>query len=100
MIGNFISNNTHIFCSLDPFILTATLDGCCKAYYPWDPEYAACLGGTSSLTQAPIEGWYVQWNDYKCVKNCEVGTDASCGGIRKKWNVLHDTKEVSCCTAI
>jgi hypothetical protein len=78
------------------FWMYSTLEGCCKAYYPWDPEYPACLGGSSVLTQAPVEGWYVQWNDYKCVKNCEVGTDTSCGGIRKKWNVLHDTKEKCC----
>lgn len=74
----------------------ATLEDCCKAYYSWQDDYAACLalGGTSAGTSAPIEGWYVQWESYTCVKNCE-GT-SPCGGIRKEWNVLHDTKEQCC----
>jgi hypothetical protein len=72
----------------------ATLDACCKAYYSWEDDYIACLGGSNSATVAPSEGWYVKWDSYTCVKNCEGASP--CGGIRKQWNVLHDTKKKCC----
>lgn len=72
----------------------ATLEDCCKAYYSWEDDYHACLGGSNTATAAATEGWYVNWESYTCVKNCEGASP--CGGIRKKWNILHDTKEKCC----
>lgn len=75
----------------------STLEDCCKAYYDWDEgDYDACvsIAGGVVPTQVPVDGWYVKWDSFTCVRNCEGASP--CGGIRKKWNVLHQTQKICC----
>ncbi|KAL7475529.1 hypothetical protein ACHAW6_001439 [Cyclotella cf. meneghiniana] len=71
-----------------------SLVDCCKRYYTWEDDFNKCIlsGGGSTPTQSPNpDAWYVQWETFTCVKNC-VGP-SPCGGLGKKWNVLHPSEE-------
>jgi len=76
--------------------MRSSLMDCCKAYYSWEDGYISCMtsGGGSIPTQSPVEGWYVQWETFTCVKSCDG--PAPCGGVGKKWNILQDTKQICC----
>lgn len=67
------------------------LDKCCETFFNW--KEAECK---SNGSRVGTNKWWIDWNTFKCVKDCESGTD--CGGFADFYgqNFLYTTKE-DCC---
>ncbi|EJK62224.1 hypothetical protein THAOC_17171 [Thalassiosira oceanica] len=64
---------------------------CCKANFGW--MLNECLGSSAGATSK----WFIDWDDFKCKRDCAVGTGASCGGRAESWDELFDTR-LECCS--
>lgn len=70
------------------------LTDCCARYYTWQDDYEDCViegGGTITPNT-----WYVDYKAMTCVKSCESGESADCGGVANPWNYRFDSKEECC----
>ena len=69
---------------------------CCGEKLPWlDP--VKCIAATNGVPPPPPPGgnaWYVDWQSYKCVENCDVGPQ--CGGLKEVWDVGHPDADACC----
>ena len=68
----------------------------CKRYYFWAVN--SCVVNSGEGTAAVGSGkWYVNFNDFKCVKDCipSVG-DINCGGLAQAWDILYETSDQCC----
>jgi len=65
---------------------------CCDANFGW--MLNECLG--SSGPNADANKWFIDWDDYKCKRDCAVGTGTSCGGHAESWDELFDTQPACC----
>ncbi|EJK49655.1 hypothetical protein THAOC_31445 [Thalassiosira oceanica] len=63
---------------------------CCDANYGW--MLNECLGSSAGATSK----WFIDWDDFKCKRDCAVGTGASCGGRAELWDELFDTRSECC----
>jgi hypothetical protein len=68
-----------------------TLDACCDRHYAWN---MSCKGATGSGTNK----YYVDWNQFKCVKDCNTEGDEACAPAEGSWDIVnaYDTKEECC----
>lgn len=87
-----------------------TQEDCCKRNFKWTVD--ACMEVPSTrMSQQQDQGpsqvwppvqdskWYVNWNHYKCVQDCEDvgdGDSANCGGMANSWSKRFDTI-ADCC---
>ncbi|EJK43722.1 hypothetical protein THAOC_37804 [Thalassiosira oceanica] len=69
-------------------------EACCEANFGW--MLNGCLG--SSAIRIAIDKWFIDWDDYKCKRDCAVGTGPSCGGRAESWKELFDTRSACCST--
>lgn len=73
-----------------------TLDACCEQHYGYRVE--ECKGVTSPAT-AGTNKWYIDWENWTCVKDCAVSnSDADCGGLAGTYGSsnLHASKSACC----
>jgi hypothetical protein len=73
--------------------LYTTLDECCERHYNY--RVNECKG----LTSAGSNKWFVDWDTFKCTKDCEVTAGADCGGLADGfWDLVssYTTKEECC----
>jgi len=68
---------------------------CCDANFGW--MLNECLG-SSGPDAGATNKWFIDWDDYKCKRNCAVGTGPSCGGRAESWDELFDTRSACCST--
>ncbi|EJK50416.1 hypothetical protein THAOC_30617 [Thalassiosira oceanica] len=65
--------------------------GCCEVNFGW--MLNECLGSSASST----DKWFmVYYDEFKCKKDCVVGTGPSCGGRAESWDELFDTRSACC----
>ena len=72
------------------------LDSCCEQAFSYRLDYCKAGGTESSGTGS--NKYYVDFNSWKCVRDCAVGSGAECGGFSDRdWNdEVFDGKD-SCC---
>lgn len=54
---------------------TNDLEKCCDTYYFYNK--AGCMGSSA----VGSEKYFVNWDTFKCVKDCPVGSGTDCGGL-------------------
>ncbi|EJK52579.1 hypothetical protein THAOC_28129 [Thalassiosira oceanica] len=69
---------------------------CCEANFIW--MLNECLGSSSGPTGGATSKWFIDWDDFKCKRDCAVGTGPSCGGRAESWEELFDTRSACCST--
>ncbi|EJK64824.1 hypothetical protein THAOC_14401, partial [Thalassiosira oceanica] len=69
---------------------------CCEANFIW--MLNECLGSSSGPDDGATSKWFIDWDDYKCKRDCAVGTGPSCGGHAESWDELFDTRSACCST--
>ena len=67
------------------------LDTCCETFFNYNLAECKRQGYRVGTNE-----WWIDWNTFKCVKDCEGGTD--CGGFADFYgqNNLYPTKEKCC----
>lgn len=78
----------------------ATAAECCSTTLFWTNQQACVASSTKSAaaTDPTLLGsskWYVDWKQFKCVKDCDESL-SQCGGLAKSWDELYDTS-AQCC---
>ncbi|KAL7460409.1 hypothetical protein ACHAXS_000861 [Conticribra weissflogii] len=77
------------------------LESCCTKNYGW--RYNDCIAARSSsssrgstATSVGSNKWFVNYNNTKCVQDCNDPQYASCRGLASPWEMLYDTAN-NCC---
>ena len=69
------------------------LEECCDTYYSYSK--AECLGSSAVSS----EKYYVNWDTFKCVKDCPVGSGVDCGGLSDRdWTDEEFADKKTCCS--
>jgi hypothetical protein len=66
---------------------------CCSGHFSW--AYDACMG------IAPVGSgkYYIDWGKGKCVKDCNIGDEDECGGIRTEGYIAKHASVQVCCAS-
>jgi len=79
-----------------------TADACCSTKLFW-LDQASCIAASTKKTineeDKGSKDWYVDWEMYKCVRDCVKGTGSNCGGLAGNWDDLFITSS-SCCNTM
>ena len=66
---------------------------CCTSHFNW--AYNDCMG----IEQPASYEWYIDWTLVKCVMDCDVDDQASCGGkVEGSWIILYSSVSDCCST--
>jgi len=97
--------------------LSATIDACCTNNHPTKDDYNACYKTSAGIAQAGDVKWYANYEDGKCVRNCDTDnlyqpgqntlyTDPTttvlgyeCGGFATWQTTYASSALASCCSA-
>ena len=72
---------------------TNDLEKCCDTYYFYNK--AGCMGSSA----VGSEKYFVNWDTFKCVKDCPVGSGTDCGGLSDRdWNDEEFADKKTCCS--
>jgi hypothetical protein len=75
---------------------------CCKDRLHWVHQekcIAESEGGELDVSNLGSGDYYVDWQNFKCVKDCdEDSADPECGGLAKGWDQLYDSQN-ECCSS-
>ncbi len=69
--------------------LFKTADDCCSTKLFWLDRSTCVAASTKSDINEEDKGskdWYVDWEMYKCVRDCVKGTGSNCGGLASNWD--------------
>jgi len=71
---------------------------CCSEQLSWKRS-SLCEAQSNLTAVVGTSEWYVDWSVEKCAKDCDDSSDASCGGLAKRWDKLYGTSN-DCCERI
>ena len=70
-----------------------TLDECCEKYYQYNTAGCKGSGGIGS------NKYYVNWDTFKCVRDCAIGSGLDCGGFSDRdWGDEEFDDKSECCS--
>ena len=74
-----------------------TAEACCRGSIGWiDIDHCTAVSsGTGAQAQGSSK-FYVDWSAQKCVKDCVLGSDTTCGGVAENWEILYDSTSECC----
>jgi len=79
-----------------------TSEECCINKLFWLDQGTCVADSTKNIVSEEDKGskdWYVDWEMYKCVRDCVKGTGSNCGGLAGNWDDKFITS-IACCNTM
>lgn len=70
-----------------------TITQCCDTRLSWQTQHVC---EQTPAAAAGTDEWWINWTKNKCVKNCEVGSGTSCGGLAESWDAKYSSSGTCC----
>ena len=75
--------------------LYSSLESCCTTSISWEP---ACVDKSNGVEPQGTGSYYVNWTYGDCVRDCPLGSDTGCGGVKNSWDATFATPGACCST--